>query len=434
MLLLLCLSASPLLAQSPAFCDDLLAKAKAELKKKDYSKSRDYCEAALPLCPDFTDRFGKVLAEVNTAIEAEKKKAKDEEEKAKKALDELRITSDQAVTILLAEIDRNILHLEYDSTFRKCQTAIKLHAQRSAVEKRIWEIAYFYTEADTAAAAIPFLNLLKPTGLSAKAPDLQRKTRAYLANALPSSFLNAMQERYFPKLIPVEGGSFLRENSVRVTVSSFKMAETETTFWQYNVFAKATHHYIERPSWQFSGDNPAVNVSWYDAAFYLNWLSDRKNLRPVYVLTPNSADRDAYDVTIDSLPQGFRLPTEAEWEFAARGGGSSRMTEYSGDSVLTRVAWFYDNSNSRTQAVKKKNPNELGLYDMSGNVWEWCRDWYGAYDPEDKLNPTGPKEGDDRVDRGGGWSNRAGGCRVSRRFYYTPTDRGNDLGFRLSLQ
>jgi len=442
LLLLLCLSASPLLAQSPAFCDDLLAKAKAELKNKDYGKSRDYCEAALPLCPDFTDRFIKVLEEVNTAIEAEKKKAKDEEAKAQKALNDLRITSDQAVTILIAEIDRNILHLEYDSTFRKCETAINLHAQRSAVEKRIWEIAYFYTEADTAAAAIPFLNLLKPTGLSAKVPDLQRKTRAYLANSLPTTFLNAMEERYFPKLIPVEGGSFLRKDrkdSARVTVSSFKMAETETTFWQYNVFAKATHHYIERPSWQFSGDNPAVNVSWFDAAFYLNWLSERKNLRPAYILTPDGnkdyAGSDLYDVIIDSLPQGYRLPTEAEWEFAARGGNLSNGFAYSGDSVLTHVAWFSGNSNSRTQAVKKKNRNELGLYDMSGNVWEWCRDWYDdGYDENAISDPTGPEKGGDRVYRGGGWGSYTESCRVSYRFNDTPPLRNFDLGFRLSLQ
>jgi formylglycine-generating enzyme required for sulfatase activity len=416
----------------------MLGKAKAALQKKEYGKSRDYCEAALPLCPDYTDRFSKVLEEVNTAIEAEKKKAKDEEAKAVKALSDLKITSNQAVTILLAEIDRNILHLEYDSTFAKCQTAVNLRAQRDAVEKRIWEIAYFYTEADTAAAAIPFLNLLKPTGLSAKAPDLQRKTRAYLANALPSTFLNAMEERYFPKLIPVEGGSFLRKDSARVTVSSFKMAETETTFWQYNVFAKAKHHYIERPSWQFSGDNPAVNVSWYDAVFYLNWLSDRKKLRPAYILTPNGkkdyAERYLYDVTIDSLPQGFRLPTEAEWEFAARGGNLSKGFAYSGDSVLTHVAWFYDNSNSRTQAIKKKNPNELGLYDMSGNVWEWCRDWYADYDKNAVLNPIGAEKGDGRVPRGGSWGDNAEFCRVSYRNSNPPTGRSSDIGFRLSLQ
>ena len=279
-----------------------------------------------------------------------------------KALRELKITSDQAVTILLAEIDRNIYRLEYDSTFRKCQTALNLKAQRGAVEKRVWEIAYFYTEADTAAAALTFLNLLQPTRLTAQMPGLQAKLRTILKERIPPAYLTFLEERYFPQTIRVEGGSFLREDSVRVSVSNFQMAKTEITFWQYNVFAKAKGHYIAPPSWQYAGDNPAVNVNWFDAAFYLNWLSERKGLKPVYKLTATGEKgvyADYFDVEIDDSAKGFRLPTEAEWEFAARGGNRSSGFEYSGDSVLTNAGWYEVNSNSRTQLVAQKNPNEL---------------------------------------------------------------------------
>ncbi len=346
-----------------------------------------------------------------------------------KALEELKITSDQAVTILLAEIDRNIYRLEYDSTYAKCRTAVNLTAQRKAVEQRIFEIAFFYAEADTLPAAIRTLQLIRPVSLKENTPDIKTKLRALLKESMPPNLYGFLQNRYFGKPLPVEAGSFLRGDSVRVQVGAFRLTETEITFWQYAVFAREKGHFMAPPSWQYAGDNPAVNVNWYDAAFYANWRSEREGLTPFYTLE-KSGEMD-YDVTPDWNATGYRLPTEAEWEFAARGGVKSRGFEYSGDSILNNVGWFYQNSNSRTRPVRRKNPNELGFYDMSGNVWEWCNDWHGNYLPERNNNPRGPDEGAGRVLRGGSWLDGAGVCRADFRDGYWPGGRVGTFGFRL---
>ena len=131
--------------------------------------------------------------------------------------------------------------------------------------------------------------------------------------------------------------------------------------------------------------------------------------------------------------QQFRFPTEAEWEFAARGGTKSGGYTYSGSNTVDDVAWYSSNSGSKTHEVGTKKANELGLYDMSGNVWEWCADWYGSYSSSAQTNPTGPTTGSDRVIRGGGWLNFASSCRVANRNLYAPSYRNSDLGFRLAL-
>ena len=129
----------------------------------------------------------------------------------------------------------------------------------------------------------------------------------------------------------------------------------------------------------------------------------------------------------------FRLPTEAEWEYAARGGNRSRGYKFAGGNYLSSLAWYADNSNSQTHPVGQKSPNKLGLYDMSGNVWEWCHDWYGAYSSGSQTNPTGPSSGSLRVRRGGSWIDNARCCRSSDRCSLTPSYRLSGLGLRLAL-
>ena len=163
-----------------------------------------------------------------------------------------------------------------------------------------------------------------------------------------------------------------------------------------------------KPS-NFKGDNlPVEQVSWEDCQTFIGKLNDLTGKR-------------------------FRLPTEAEWEYAARGGKRSNHTQYSGSSNIDDVAWYSGNSGSKTHPVKTKKPNEFGLYDMSGNVNEWCQDWYGSYSSNAQTNPTGPDSGSYRVFRGGTWSIFGWFCRSSFRGNSSPGYRGYGLGFRLAL-
>ena len=131
--------------------------------------------------------------------------------------------------------------------------------------------------------------------------------------------------------------------------------------------------------------------------------------------------------------KGARLPTEAEWEYVARGGKSTKGYTYSGSNQLEEVAWFGTNSENKTHPVGQKRPNELGVYDMSGNVWEWCSDWYdeGYYGSSIRQNPQGPETGTDRVLRGGGWLFAEKYCRVNNRYSILPGARNTRIGFRI---
>ena len=162
---------------------------------------------------------------------------------------------------------------------------------------------------------------------------------------------------------------------------------------------------------EFKGDNlPVETVSWYDCQEFISKLNRITG-------------------------KMFRLPTEAEWEYAARGGNKSRGYQYSGSNNLSDVAWYGNNSGDETHAVGTKQPNELGIYDMSGNVREWCQDWKGAYSSSSQVNPTGANSGSSRVNRGGSWDASAWGwgCRSSYRGYVTPGFRYSGLGLRLVL-
>ena len=132
----------------------------------------------------------------------------------------------------------------------------------------------------------------------------------------------------------------------------------------------------------------------------------------------------------------YRLPTEAEWEYAAKGGNKSKGYCYAGDNNLGLVAWYDGNSGNKPHPVGERKANELGLYDLSGNVWEWCNDCYGGYPTEAQNNPSGPEKGVNRVHRGGGLDSTSRRCRATTRYYSAPDDWAYGLGFRLvsSLQ
>ena len=216
------------------------------------------------------------------------------------------------------------------------------------------------------------------------------------------------------EMVYVEGGTFTmgctseqgsecydyEKPTHQVTLSSYYIGKFEVTqeLWQAVMGSNPSY---------FKGSNlPVENVSWDDIQAFIRKLNS---------LTGHT----------------YRLPTEAEWEFAARGGIKSNGYKYSGSYSLDQVAWYNDNSSSTTHSVGTKLPNEVGIYDMSGNVWEWCQDWYGTYTSNFQTNPQGASSGSFRVLRGGSWDGSAGYCRVSNRIYSIPYGRDDSVGFRL---
>ena len=462
-------------------CEQILTDARKAADKGAYKDAVLKYLAAQKVCPTTRDQEIKgYVLDVFTKIEALKKKAEDAEETAKKALKQaetdrkkafkaekdaikaladVRAANAKNVLLILKEADDNIKLLKYDEALEKCQVALALGtegAEQDSIKRRVLEIAYFYTETDTAEAAIKTLNLIKQTGFNANTPDIRRNLQSEIRNlclalGTPSEqYFNALNERYYPKMIFVEGGSnhwrytYDKDNKVKdsafIKVNSFSMAETETTVWQYFLFQKATKHKEpSTPSWQWKGDNPIVNVSWYDVVEYTNWLSQKQNRAQVYDIdkenqdtVTNLSDYDDVKWTVNAnfVAKGYRLPTEAEWEYAARGGNRSKGFEYSGSNDINEVAWYNFNSKNQTHPVKGKKANELGLFDMSGNVWEWCNDWYGDYDISQKENPCGAEKGSSRVVRGGSWLDDDNICRVSNRSYDYPHDYYSYFVFR----
>lgn len=172
------------------------------------------------------------------------------------------------------------------------------------------------------------------------------------------------------------------------------------------------------------GDEPIYNGGWTDEY-------GKGNNYPAYRVSWNDI-QEFITILNQKTSANFRLPTEAEWEYAARGGNKSNGYKYGGSNKIGNVAWYTDNSGDRTHRVGTKLPNELGIYDMSGNVWEWCQDWYGSYSSGSQTNPPGPSSGSRRVIRSGGWGYYARRCRVSVRNDANPGNRSNCLGFRLA--
>ena len=228
------------------------------------------------------------------------------------------------------------------------------------------------------------------------------------------------------KMVWVEGGEFMmgctseqencgydEKNVRRVTIDGFYIGMLEVTQSQWEK-VMGTSVYQQRDkantSWPMYGtgaDYPMYYVSWEEATEFCRLLSNKTG-------------------------KTYTLPTEAQWEYAARGGNKADGTKYAGSNMIDAVAWYTDNSGSTTHPCGSKRANALGIYDMSGNVWEWCKDWYSSsYASYDTNNPTGPSSGSDRVSRGCSWNYSATCCRVANRNYNSPGGRNGSLGFRV---
>ncbi len=219
------------------------------------------------------------------------------------------------------------------------------------------------------------------------------------------------------KMVYVKGGTFRMGATLEqgddvedwekpvhsVILSDYYIGKFEVTQGLWKAVMGSNPSYFSR-----GDDYPVESVSWNDIQTFLTKLNQQTG-------------------------KNYALPTEAQWEYAARGGAKSERYKYSGSHTIGDVAWFSSNSSSSTHPVGTKQPNELGIYDMSGNVWEWCSDWMGSYSSESQTNPTGPFSGSYRVLRGGSWGNGARGCRVSYRSSFDPDFRNFNFGFRVVL-
>lgn len=228
------------------------------------------------------------------------------------------------------------------------------------------------------------------------------------------------------KMIWVEGGDFLmgctseqggdcgsdEQNVRRVTVDGFYIGMLEVTQSQWEKVV-GTSIYQQKSkaggssTYGVGPDYPMYYVSWDEAMEFCRLLSNKTG-------------------------RTYTLPTEAQWEYAARGGNKNEGAKYAGSNMIDAVAWYTDNSGSSTHIVGSKRANALGIYDMSGNVWEWCKDWYAnSYVSYDTNNPVGPSSGSYRVSRGGSWRYSASDCRVAYRNFNSPGERGISFGFRV---
>ncbi len=232
-----------------------------------------------------------------------------------------------------------------------------------------------------------------------------------------------------PSMVFVKGGTF-KMGSVSgdadekpihsVTLTSFYISKYEITVAQYRAFCKATNRKmpVEPPAswyeehdhavkWQWYDTYPIVNINWYDANAYCKWLTE-------------------------TTGEEYSLPTEAQWEYAARGGHQSKHYVYAGSNEIDEVAWYDETTNEKgLKPVGRMKPNELGIYDMSGNVWEWCSDFYGKYTATSQKNPIGQKSGNYKVIRGGSWYNMEDMCRSTLRDGPKPTFSDYYTGFRV---
>ena len=227
---------------------------------------------------------------------------------------------------------------------------------------------------------------------------------------------------------PVKLNTPEKKTEYQVTVSSFEMNKYEVSVGEWKEYVKVNELKMPaRPTWGWNDEKPITNVTWVEAIQYCNWLSTNFNLKPAY---KKQNGQYIFDITAN----GYRLPTDAEWVYAAKGGNKSKNYIYSGGNDLEAIAWYSKNSKKEPKTYGTKLPNEIGLYDMSGNVFEWCWDTYDPffYKIDTKINPKGPDRGDKRCIRGGSWdSSNLNYLKPDHQLNWVATSSNAFFGFRV---
>jgi len=508
LLFLLCILCFVHTAHAQRSYAEAIQQGDAALKRGEYKTSMNKYFAAEAFDPSKKEVVKAKVNAVFDRIEGLRKKADDALEQVKKeqsatktalanlekALTDIRAKNRTTFETFAGLGARLIYTLDHAEALEKMKTAVDIEVEaglkRQQLTEPIAELLYFFAEggrrpelARTAAEL-----LLQLDADAAFAPHLRQciaegwTTRSQfkpLLEKLP--FFQKFQARYYPELVmvPLGGDSIFEmgsdssewehqpdEQIHQVKLSAYRIAATPVTFYQFALYSEAADRGLasRTPYWGRFGDHPVVSVNWYEAAEYANWLNAQQGIPASYRIQKEvNSDPDnqlrndflKWKVDWDAKVKGYRLPTEAEWELAARAGVGAPKTLFAGSDTLDSVGWYWENSgdkplsgnwdlnriydnNGRTHPVKQKKDNGIGIYDMSGNVYEWCWDWYdGDYYSEcDKQgvvqNPVGPgSSADGRVVRGVNWTGIPELCRVASRYYITPSKRNHSMGFRL---
>ncbi|MDX2134746.1 MAG: SUMF1/EgtB/PvdO family nonheme iron enzyme [Saprospiraceae bacterium] len=483
--------------------DNLLKTGDNQLKgaKPDYQEAINAYTAAILACTERAgeakQRLAKMVSDINKLKEnavISEKTAKEARADLEKALTDIRAKNRTTFESFVGLGANLIYTLDHADALEEMKVAMDIEVEaelkRQQLTEPLCELVYFFAEGgrrpELARKAAELL--LQVNSDATYAPVLQQclqeswNTRSQFAPLLENlPFFLKFQARYYPELVTVPLGAdgifemgsdsseWKRESDEhlhQVKLSTYQIAATPITFYQFALYSEAVDRVLasRTPYWGRFGDHPVVNVNWYEAAEYAHWLNVQLGLPPVYQIHKkfnsdlnNQVQNDVLKWKVDWNWQakGYRLPTEAEWELAARAGVGAKRTVFAGSDTLNEVGWYWENSGDkplsvnwdpiliydnigRTHPVKAKKDNGIGVFDMSGNVWEWCWDWYkGDYYDKCKnqglvQNPQGPESSSGgRVFRGGNWLYELKYCRVAHRGFSHPGFRRDYIGFRL---
>lgn len=420
-----CAVAFPLFGQQPcADYDRLIKEAIIETQKRNYAVAIRKYNAARVCNPGERAFIDEQIIEVFNLIEQQRKDAdaakiaaqasekkaqenlriaEEQREIAEETLIQLQLAKADTVDLLIEQTNQHILLLEYDQAISKTIVAKKLKEKEEEVLKLLQELSFFFVETGQFLKAD---SLLQVIDIAIPSRDLISYKHA-ISN-INSDHFSLLEKRYYPEMILVPGIE---------TIDSFFIAATETTVWQYYVYAISSQTDIVTPNWQLTGHDPITNVSLIDAISYTNWLNQRQHKAVVYQYNNPKDTTPLFKqilegnavLEINDQADGIRLPTVAEWEYAAA-GGPFRADDFlfSGSDTLDTHGWYRNNANNRTQNVTGKLPNQLGIYGMSGNVREWCVD-FTASDLTLKLSEN------TFILKGGNWEFGRYGCRIWNR-------------------